>query len=112
MHVILRELVTPENPLIYLMIDINEDILSQSPPYYSNYIKSKFIASYSINCNKLTSSLYQKLCSMEAHLKPLLEAIQYMEAHLKPLSAAMQYESLPQASIRSYTVWKLISSLY
>ena len=37
----------PTNP----MIDINEDILSKSLTYYSNYIKSKFIASYSIDCN-------------------------------------------------------------
>ena len=30
MHVILRELATPGNPLIYPMIDINEDILSKT----------------------------------------------------------------------------------
>ena len=46
MHVILGELATPGNPLIYPMIDINEDILSKSLTYYSNYIKSKFTASY------------------------------------------------------------------
>ena len=51
MHVILRELATPRNPPIYPMIDINEDILSKSLTYYSNYIKSKFTASYSIDCN-------------------------------------------------------------
>ena len=51
MHVILRELATPGNPPIYPMIDINEDILSKSLTYYSNYIKSKFTASYSIDCN-------------------------------------------------------------
>ena len=51
MHVILRELATPGNPPIYPMIDINEDILSKSLTYYSNYIKSKFTESYSIDCN-------------------------------------------------------------
>ena len=51
MHVNLRELATPGNPPIYPMIDINEDILSKSLTYYSNYIKSKFTASYSIDCN-------------------------------------------------------------
>ena len=51
MHVILRELATPGNPSIYPMIDINEDILSKSLIYYANYIKSKFTASYSIDCN-------------------------------------------------------------
>ena len=50
-HGILRELATPGNPPIYPMIDINEDILSKSLTCYSNYIKSKFIASYSIDCN-------------------------------------------------------------
>ena len=38
MHVILRELGTPGNPPIYPMIDNNEDILSKSVIYYSNYI--------------------------------------------------------------------------
>ena len=47
-HVILRELATPGNPPIYPMININEDILSKYFTYYSNYIKSKFTASYSI----------------------------------------------------------------
>ena len=51
MHVILKELATPENPPINSMIDINEDILSKSLTYYSNYIKSKFTASYFIDCN-------------------------------------------------------------
>ena len=51
MHVILRELATPGNQPIYPMIDINEDILSKSLTYYSNYIKSKFMASYSIDSN-------------------------------------------------------------
>ena len=37
--------------LYYYIIDINEDILSKSLTYYSNYIKSKFTASYSIDCN-------------------------------------------------------------
>ena len=37
MHVFLRELATPG--------------LSKSLTYYSNYVKSKFIASYSIDCN-------------------------------------------------------------
>ena len=36
---------------IYPMIDINEYILSKSLTYFSNYIKSKFTASYSIDCN-------------------------------------------------------------
>ena len=51
MHVILREFTTPGNPPIYHMIDVNEDILSKSLTYYSNYIKSKFTASYFIDCN-------------------------------------------------------------
>ena len=51
MHDILRELATPGNPPIYPMIDNNEDILSKSLTYYSNYIKSKFTASYSFDCN-------------------------------------------------------------
>ena len=40
MHVILRELTTPGNLPIYPMFDINEDILSKSHTYYSNFIKS------------------------------------------------------------------------
>ena len=51
LHVILRELDTPGIPQIYPMIDINVDILSKFLTYYSNNIKSKFIASYSIDCN-------------------------------------------------------------
>ena len=51
MNVILRELATPGNIPIYPMIDINEDILSKSLTYYSNYIKSKFTASYRNGCN-------------------------------------------------------------
>ena len=51
MHVILRELATPGNPPIYPMIHINEDILSKSLTYYSNYIKSKFTSPYSTDCN-------------------------------------------------------------
>ena len=51
MHIILRELATPGNPPVYPIIDSNEDILSKSLTYYSNYIQSKFTASYSIDCN-------------------------------------------------------------
>ena len=40
MHFRLGELAVPSNPPIYLLIDINDDILSKSLSYFSGYIKS------------------------------------------------------------------------
>ena len=51
MHLRLRELATPSNQPIYPLIDINDDTLSKSHSYFSCYIKSKFISSYTIECN-------------------------------------------------------------
>ena len=50
MHLRRRELAIPENPLIYPLIDINNDTLSKSLSYYSGYIKSMFNSSYTIKC--------------------------------------------------------------
>ena len=51
MHLRLRELAFPSNPPIYLLIDINDDTLSKSLSYFSDYIKSMFTSSYNIECN-------------------------------------------------------------
>ena len=41
----------PSNPPIYLLIDINDDILSKSLSYFFGYIKSMFTLSYTFECN-------------------------------------------------------------
>ena len=51
MHLRLRELAVPPNPPIYILIDINDGILSKSLSYFSGYIKSMFTSSYTFECN-------------------------------------------------------------
>ena len=51
MHFRLRELASPSNPPLYLNIDINDDILSQSLSCVAKYVQSKYISSYYVTCN-------------------------------------------------------------
>ena len=50
-HFRLRELASLSNPLLYLNIDISDDILSQSLTCFAKYVKSKYISSYYDTCN-------------------------------------------------------------
>ena len=43
MHFRLRELASPSNPPLYLNIDINDDMLSQSLSCFAKYVISKYI---------------------------------------------------------------------
>ena len=50
MHLRLRELSTPSNPLKYPSIAINDDTLSKSHSSFSRYLKDKFMSSYNSVC--------------------------------------------------------------